>query len=107
MQTLLLRVGFTEKNLPNSYLLRKDKLLPSSEEEGLVLAGLKTKLKSNNAKTGGRKEKSSSNGLKTVPTPNAHSASGNGLLLGGAYQRIPTHCQREVKRGLFPPSVGT
>ena len=60
------------------------------------------------AKRGGRRQRSSSNALKTVTMPNAHSASGNGLLLGGAYQSIPMHRQREVRRASLPssPSLG-
>ena len=52
---------------------------------------------------GGGGGRSSKNGLKTVPTPNKHSVSGNGLHLGGAYCSILRHRQREVKRGPLPP----
>ena len=38
-----------------------------------------------------------SNGLKSPPTPNAHSAAGKGFHFQGATLSIPTHRRKEVR----------
>ena len=57
--------------------------------------------------TGEETENLFSNGLKSPPTPNAHSASGRGFHFQGASLSIPTHRRKEVRGQalcLFAPS---
>jgi len=68
----------------------------------LAGSGTNLKLRDTNAEEGSRGPLA--NGLKTVPTPNAHSDSGKRLHRGGVHCSIPARRQREVRRGPRLPS---